>query len=290
MTKKNNNNNANTEYLNKDKIKKNDNSAHKSNSQQPRGDKSGGGSGLDGKKLRPHELGGLESVRDGFRSDKLDGKGMGADKLGIDRLDVDGLAGELDKLNNIDNIDNTDNINNIDNIEEGYNASDKTIYNDNRNHNSNSDDSAVSVGSDQVNIGQSGVKHNSHNHAIADYLSVTDEAKTKLLENLRLKSNADIVPEGIIISTPKRGCNGREYKLDYAYYGINLTDSDEVVHLICKDENGEDVPLDLFVDLNSSLFLFGCIMNYEDNGVEFGFNFVNPNEKGKCGCGESFNV
>ena len=40
----------------------------------------------------------------------------------------------------------------------------------------------------------------------------------------------------------------------------------------------------------ATLFLLGTTMDYEEGVLESGFKFVNPNEKGRCGCGESFHV
>ena len=44
------------------------------------------------------------------------------------------------------------------------------------------------------------------------------------------------------------------------------------------------------VDPKASLFLIGTEMDYEEEKLKSGFVFRNPNEKGRCGCGESFHV
>ena len=49
----------------------------------------------------------------------------------------------------------------------------------------------------------------------------------------------------------------------------------------------EDVKI--FID-QKPLFLIGTEMDYEENELESGFKFKNPNEKGRCGCGESFHI
>ena len=56
---------------------------------------------------------------------------------------------------------------------------------------------------------------------------------------------------------------------------------DEVVQI-------EDVKI--FIDPKASFFLIGTEMDYEENELESGFKFKNPNEKGRCGCGESFHI
>ena len=46
----------------------------------------------------------------------------------------------------------------------------------------------------------------------------------------------------------------------------------------------------LLIDPKASLFLIGTEMDYEEEKLKQGFVFKNPNEKGRCGCGESFHV
>jgi iron-sulfur cluster assembly protein len=48
--------------------------------------------------------------------------------------------------------------------------------------------------------------------------------------------------------------------------------------------------LTVLVDRKASLFLIGTVMDYEVKALTEGFTFTNPNEKGRCGCGESFHV
>jgi iron-sulfur cluster assembly protein len=56
------------------------------------------------------------------------------------------------------------------------------------------------------------------------------------------------------------------------------------------DERVDDHGLTVLVDRKASLFLIGTVMDYETKDLEAGFTFTNPNEKGRCGCGESFHV
>ena len=46
----------------------------------------------------------------------------------------------------------------------------------------------------------------------------------------------------------------------------------------------------MIVDRKATLFLIGTTMDYESSTLTSGFTFSNPNEKGRCGCGESFHV
>ncbi len=56
------------------------------------------------------------------------------------------------------------------------------------------------------------------------------------------------------------------------------------------DESVTDKGATVLVDRKASLFLIGTTMDYETKTLSSGFTFVNPNEKGRCGCGESFHV
>ena len=56
------------------------------------------------------------------------------------------------------------------------------------------------------------------------------------------------------------------------------------------DEVVSDKGLTVLVDRKASLFLIGTVMDYETKALASGFTFTNPNEKGRCGCGESFHV
>jgi iron-sulfur cluster assembly protein len=46
----------------------------------------------------------------------------------------------------------------------------------------------------------------------------------------------------------------------------------------------------ILIDPKATLFIFGTVIDYEEGKLQSGFVFRNPNEKGRCGCGESFHV
>ena len=75
-----------------------------------------------------------------------------------------------------------------------------------------------------------------------------------------------------------KGCSGLSYTLQY----VDIVDD--------NDEIFEFDNIKIFVDPKSSLFLIGTQMDYVEGELESGFKFINPNEKGRCGCGESFHV
>ena len=83
---------------------------------------------------------------------------------------------------------------------------------------------------------------------------------------------------GIRIGVRTKGCSGMSYTLEYADQQEPM---DEVV-----DTEG----VKLLIDPKASLFLIGTVMDYEEEKLKSGFVFKNPNEKGRCGCGESFHV
>ena len=88
-------------------------------------------------------------------------------------------------------------------------------------------------------------------------------------------------PEGAIgvkLSTPRRGCSGLAYSVDYV-----------------TEENAFDEKIEtpggvFYVDGGSLLYLIGSTMDWVEDDFAAGFTFENPNAKGACGCGESFTV
>ncbi len=88
-------------------------------------------------------------------------------------------------------------------------------------------------------------------------------------------------PEGAIgvkLSTPRRGCSGLAYSVDY------VTDEKPF------DEKIETPGGTFYVDGASILYLIGSTMDWVEDDFTAGFVFQNPNAKGACGCGESFTV
>ena len=86
--------------------------------------------------------------------------------------------------------------------------------------------------------------------------------------------------EGMLlrIGVSTKGCSGMSYDMSWAE---TPAPTDEVV---------TDKGLTVLIDRKASLFLIGTVMDYQTGALSSGFTFVNPNEKGRCGCGESFHV
>ena len=88
-------------------------------------------------------------------------------------------------------------------------------------------------------------------------------------------------PEGAIgvkLSTPRRGCSGLAYSVDYVSEANTF------------DERIETPGGLFFIDGASVLYLVGSTMDWVEDDFTAGFVFNNPNAKGSCGCGESFTV
>jgi iron-sulfur cluster assembly protein len=80
------------------------------------------------------------------------------------------------------------------------------------------------------------------------------------------------------IAVKTKGCSGMSYDLSWV---DAAGQGDEVV---------ADKGVTVLVDRKATLFLIGTVMDYEVKAMSAGFTFTNPNEKGRCGCGESFHV
>ena len=94
----------------------------------------------------------------------------------------------------------------------------------------------------------------------------------------KLMAEAPAGAIGVKLSTPRRGCSGLAYSVDY------VSDADKF------DERIETPGGLFFIDGASVLYLVGSTMDWEEDDFVAGFTFVNPNAKGACGCGESFTV
>ena len=83
---------------------------------------------------------------------------------------------------------------------------------------------------------------------------------------------------GVKLSTPRRGCSGLAYSVDY------------VTGEAAFDEKIVTPGGVFYIDGASVLYLVGSTMNWVEDDFAAGFVFDNPNAKGACGCGESFTV
>ena len=110
--------------------------------------------------------------------------------------------------------------------------------------------------------------------ALPPLMQLTDAAA----ERLRALYAAGGEGKLLRIGVSTKGCSGMSYDLTWADAPAPT------------DERVTDKDVTVLVDRKASLFLIGTVMDYEVKAMSAGFTFTNPNEKGRCGCGESFHV
>lgn len=106
-------------------------------------------------------------------------------------------------------------------------------------------------------------------------ISITDAAAEHIKALMAQRGKPS---EGIKVGVRSRGCSGLSYTIEYA---------DEVGKF---DEVVEEKGVRVLIDPKAIMFLLGTEMDFKQEKFKSGFTFTNPNEKGRCGCGESFHV
>lgn len=104
---------------------------------------------------------------------------------------------------------------------------------------------------------------------------LTPRAEARVAE-LMGKAPGDAI--GVKLSTPRRGCSGLAYSVDY------VTEEEKFDEKIVTPGGA------FYIDGASVLYLVGSTMDWREDDFTAGFVFENPNAKGSCGCGESFMV
>lgn len=100
----------------------------------------------------------------------------------------------------------------------------------------------------------------------------------------QIQNLLDKAPEGTIglrLAIKSTGCSGNSYQMDYIKPDENAANDDVI------ESNGVQIAIPKIY----SWMLMGMTIDYikDDLGNER-FDFINPNETGRCGCGESFHV
>ena len=111
---------------------------------------------------------------------------------------------------------------------------------------------------------------------MSDMISITSNAV------IQIKKILSVAPNGanaLVVGVEKSGCSGYSYKLDFAK-SSDLTNFESIK----KDG------IEILIDPKATMFLLGSIMDYRTDKLSSRFVFDNPNEKGTCGCGESFTI
>jgi len=110
--------------------------------------------------------------------------------------------------------------------------------------------------------------------ALPPLMTLTDAAAERLQRLYERGEQGKLLRIGV----KTKGCSGLSYDMSW-------TDA-----AAATDEVVTDKGLTVLIDRKASLFLIGTVMDYETKALASGFTFTNPNEKGRCGCGESFHV
>lgn len=101
-------------------------------------------------------------------------------------------------------------------------------------------------------------------------ITLTDIAADKLIHQVKDRKLR------VLVKTT--GCSGLAYHLEYA-------DRIEV-----DDQSYLEKGVNIVVDAKSLAYVTGCEIDYKVKGLNEGFEFYNPKEKARCGCGESFTI
>jgi iron-sulfur cluster assembly protein len=105
-------------------------------------------------------------------------------------------------------------------------------------------------------------------------ITISESAAARILNYIHKRGSG----VGIRVGVRTTGCSGLAYTLEYV--DVPLATDLEFT------SNGARV----YVDPKSHAYLDGVTVDYLRNGLNEGFEFVNPNERDRCGCGESFRV
>ena len=106
-------------------------------------------------------------------------------------------------------------------------------------------------------------------------IEVTDVATDKIKDLLEKRGKESA---GIRVGVKQGGCSGLAYYIEYA---DEIDKYDEVI---------ESKGVKVLIQPKAVMYLLGTTMDYVSTNIKSGFVFQNPNEKDKCGCGESFRV
>jgi len=111
-----------------------------------------------------------------------------------------------------------------------------------------------------------------------EILTLTDAAVSRLSE---MVASQEPKPEAVFVSVKNTGCSGMSYDLQFL---SKLSDAPKFADTVKAGD------VTVVVDPKATIYLIGSKMDYQQSALKSGFEFINPNEAGRCGCGESFTV
>ena len=106
-------------------------------------------------------------------------------------------------------------------------------------------------------------------------ITLTERAAEKVRQNLAKRGHG----LGIRLGVKTTGCSGLAYVLEYV-------DRPSALRPMTFDSNG----VTIYVDTKDMVYLDGMTLDWKREGLQEGFDFINPNESARCGCGESFKI
>jgi iron-sulfur cluster assembly protein len=124
-----------------------------------------------------------------------------------------------------------------------------------------------------------GPDHESTPQQMPGALLTLTQAAAERIRHLLSKKQPQ--PEAVMVSVTSKGCSGLSYDLQY------------LDKLMDKPKFADEVSqhgVTVVIDPKAALYIIGSVMDYKESPARSGFDFENPNETGRCGCGESFTV
>mmetsp|Transcript_33320 Transcript_33320/g.53747 ORF Transcript_33320/g.53747 Transcript_33320/m.53747 type:complete len:169 (+) Transcript_33320:27-533(+) len=113
-----------------------------------------------------------------------------------------------------------------------------------------------------------------------DVVELTPAAADRIKALIERKKNQDSNISGLRLGVRTRGCNGMSFVMDYQEEGKEGK----------FDEKISAYGVDVYIDSKAVFYIVGTKMDWVEDDIRAEFTFENPNAKGTCGCGESFNV
>ena len=101
----------------------------------------------------------------------------------------------------------------------------------------------------------------------------------RAVEEIKAKTALNPDAVGVRLTVATTGCSGNSYKMEHV-----------LEEALDKDDKFEQDGAVLYIPKMHSWMLFGTVIDFESGDLKSGFVFSNPNEAGRCGCGESFTV